>query len=171
MKLEKTASGSKKITMSKKEWLHIGSKTGWLKKAQSENIEELHSQYRNQMQGGKPVYVSLYEIEKCYGGPEEGGWWYDRYTLLSTKKFFDEEEANNFCEALNKEVDDAGENKEPISSSRGLDQYPDPSRGDPMYDHSDADIPVGFAGLASNQRAYVEEVAGEMETKETPHWE
>ena len=21
--------------------------------------------------------VALYEIDRCYGGPEEGGWWYD----------------------------------------------------------------------------------------------
>lgn len=22
-------------------------------------------------------YVTVYEIDRCYGGPEEGGWWYD----------------------------------------------------------------------------------------------
>lgn len=25
------------------------------------------------------VYVSVYEVTRCYGGPEEGGWWYDWY--------------------------------------------------------------------------------------------
>ena len=25
--------------------------------------------------------VALYEIDRCYGGPEEGGWWYDTGTL------------------------------------------------------------------------------------------
>jgi len=62
-------------------------------------------------------------------------------------------------------------NDEDLSSSRGFDQYPDPSNGDPMYDHSDDDIPIGFSGLATNQRAYVEDVAGENETKEVPHYE
>jgi hypothetical protein len=37
MKIEKTASGSKKVTMSKTEWTHIGKQTGWLKKAQWDN--------------------------------------------------------------------------------------------------------------------------------------
>lgn len=26
------------------------------------------------------VWITLYEISRCYGGPEEGGWWYDYYT-------------------------------------------------------------------------------------------
>ena len=25
--------------------------------------------------------VALYELDRCYGGPEEGGWWYDCGTL------------------------------------------------------------------------------------------
>lgn len=27
------------------------------------------------------VYVSVYNRELCYGGAEEGGWWYDAYSL------------------------------------------------------------------------------------------
>ena len=23
-----------------------------------------------------PIYVNVYRVERCYGGPEEGGWWY-----------------------------------------------------------------------------------------------
>jgi hypothetical protein len=30
------------------------------------------------------VYVNVYSIERCYGGPEEGGWWYDWYECLET---------------------------------------------------------------------------------------
>lgn len=26
------------------------------------------------------VYVSVYEVTRCCGGSEEGGWWYDWYT-------------------------------------------------------------------------------------------
>lgn len=29
-------------------------------------------------------YVSLYTRQQCYGGPEEGGWWYDVWILEST---------------------------------------------------------------------------------------
>lgn len=35
MKLEKTASGSKKITIARKEWESIGIKSGWMKTAQA----------------------------------------------------------------------------------------------------------------------------------------
>ena len=34
MKLEKTASGSKKVTIARKEWESIGVKSGWMKTAQ-----------------------------------------------------------------------------------------------------------------------------------------
>ena len=26
-----------------------------------------------------PLYVTVYSVERRYGGPEEGGWWYDAY--------------------------------------------------------------------------------------------
>lgn len=134
-------------------------------------LEELYRTYQAQSKDPKPVYVSLYEVERCYGGPEEGGWWYNSYQLLSTKKFYDEDEAEKFREFLSGEVEKSGANEEDLSSSRGFDQYTDPSNGDPMYDHSDNDIPVGFSGLASNQIVCIEEVPGQNETKEIPHYE
>ena len=30
------------------------------------------------------VWVSFYEAAQCYGGPEEGGWYYDRLTLIDS---------------------------------------------------------------------------------------
>jgi hypothetical protein len=27
------------------------------------------------------VYVNIYRVDRCYGGPEEGGWWYDMWRL------------------------------------------------------------------------------------------
>lgn len=33
------------------------------------------------------AYVSLYVHTRPYGGPEEGGWWRDHYTLMATKEF------------------------------------------------------------------------------------
>ena len=24
-----------------------------------------------------PVYLNTFEVWDCYGGPEEGGWWYE----------------------------------------------------------------------------------------------
>lgn len=30
------------------------------------------------------VFVNVYEVDRCYGGPEEGGWWYDAGTLVES---------------------------------------------------------------------------------------
>ena len=32
-------------------------------------------------------YVNIYETNRAYGGPEEGGWYYDTGDLLKTKEF------------------------------------------------------------------------------------
>lgn len=29
-------------------------------------------------------YVTAYAVTRCYGGPEEGGWWYNRYRAVHT---------------------------------------------------------------------------------------
>lgn len=155
MKLVKTASGQHTVKMSKVEWQNIGKTAGWLEG----DLE------------GKPVYVSLYETSRNYGGPEEGGWWYTSYTLDHSEEFNNLEEARAYADKLRDEIKNGGLNDEPLSSSRGLDQYPDPSGGDPMYDHSDDDIPRGFSGSARNYAVIIEDVAGEHETKETPHYE
>lgn len=31
-----------------------------------------------------PKFVTLYEISRDYGGPEEGGWWYDSYHVVES---------------------------------------------------------------------------------------
>jgi hypothetical protein len=33
------------------------------------------------------MYVSIYTVDRCYGGPEEGGWWYDWWELQSSSGF------------------------------------------------------------------------------------
>lgn len=30
------------------------------------------------------AYPEIYKVDRCYGGPEEGGWWWDRHTLTKT---------------------------------------------------------------------------------------
>ncbi len=32
----------------------------------------------------KTKYLNIYELDRCFGGPEEGGWWYTAGTLLSS---------------------------------------------------------------------------------------
>lgn len=30
------------------------------------------------------THVNVYEISRCYGGPEEGGWYYDHYEIIES---------------------------------------------------------------------------------------
>ena len=54
--------------------------------------------------------VALYEIDRAYGGPEEGGWWYNCGTLERTVKVFHNADKawqftrrmNHWLERLNK---------------------------------------------------------------------
>lgn len=32
----------------------------------------------------QPGWVTAYEVDRCYGGPEEGGWWYDTGRVLES---------------------------------------------------------------------------------------
>lgn len=46
------------------------------------------------------LYVNVYEIERLYGGPEEGGWWYDAGTLVFTEQVVGMKEAETLREDL-----------------------------------------------------------------------
>jgi hypothetical protein len=54
-----------------------------------------------------PGYVNAYIISLGYGGPEEGGWWYDVYAPLASIRVSNEEQtiqAFNILEDLYKEA-------------------------------------------------------------------
>lgn len=48
----------------------------------------------------KPFYVILVENVRCYGGPEEGGWWYDRHHLVEYQEYPTEEIASEVAEKV-----------------------------------------------------------------------
>ena len=37
----------------------------------------------------EPFYVVGYRIDRCYGGPQEGGWWYDHAYTCEVRKCYD----------------------------------------------------------------------------------
>ena len=46
--------------------------------------------------------VAVYEINRQYGGPEEGGWWYDAGELARIVRVYcSEEAARAYCRRLN----------------------------------------------------------------------
>lgn len=51
-----------------------------------------------------PRWSSLYEIERCYGGPEEGGWWYDWLTPVAcVREPFSQEDRRAMLERFRNE--------------------------------------------------------------------
>jgi hypothetical protein len=49
------------------------------------------------------LYVNAYETDQAFGGPEEGGWWYE-YGIPTGEPaatFFNEENAYAFCRRMN----------------------------------------------------------------------
>ena len=111
----------------------------------------------------KLVYVSLYETERAYGGPEEGGWWYDEYKLEGSKAFTDEEEALDYRDWLRdkikKEQSLGHRYNRPIHSADGFENLPDDQ------------IPIGFSGNARDYEVRIEDSPGEMARRPAPHYE
>ena len=49
--------------------------------------------------------VAVYEVDRAYGGPEEGGWWYDCGDLVRVaKRFRSEDDAWDYCNRLNEKL-------------------------------------------------------------------
>lgn len=36
-------------------------------------------------------FVNVYEVDRCYGGPEEGGWWYDAGQVVLSRQVPDDQ--------------------------------------------------------------------------------
>ena len=47
-------------------------------------------------------YVNVYQIQRAYGGPEEGGWWYDEGTPIETETTTEGGELRGIIDRLEK---------------------------------------------------------------------
>jgi hypothetical protein len=69
-------------------------------------VTQLGSDESVQIESVEPItyYVHKYEERQQYGGPEEGGWWYDQRTPVQHAVYSseDEEDATEKCRALNR---------------------------------------------------------------------
>jgi hypothetical protein len=45
-------------------------------------------------------YVNVYERDRCYGGAEEGGWYYNTYEIVHTSKFDTERDAEQYAKDI-----------------------------------------------------------------------
>src|SRR5262245_24713944 len=50
-------------------------------------------------------WVNVYDVSRCYGGPEEGGWWFDAGTCEAAHPCYSDEDANVLVEALKRVYD------------------------------------------------------------------
>jgi len=114
----------------------------------------------------KPCFVSIYETNKCYGGPEEGGWFYDRTALVGSVPFPTRlaaeaylAEAESKASALQAEAND-GFKRAYLMRYGNAAEVED-------------DFCVGEVASADEYEVIIEEVQGERDnTREPiPHWE
>ena len=87
-------------------------------------------------------YVSQYVVDRCYGGPEEGGWWYDWDDFAGVVAEFDcKDEAYSYARACNGFI---------------REQFGEPDR---FSVHGAPDVSY-----------YVEAKPAELQTTERPHY-
>ena len=80
------------------------------------NAYNIHKEWE-----GTPKTVCLYNIWQNYGGPEEGGWWYEAGEPLQHHFIFNKKQAIRRCLELAEEFQ--LESQEAIDDSRGLTAY------------------------------------------------
>lgn len=65
-----------------------------------------HEEIRDEDAGVRSWVVAYYRSYQSYGGPEEGGWWYDEGDLIRvTRVFRRKEDAIAYCARLNEKLE------------------------------------------------------------------
>lgn len=80
-------------------------------------------------------YVNVYEVDRSYGGPEEGGWWYNTGTVVLTKQFDDEQQARAYADSLSEEYPNTGRSSSVIYSGGDYRIYVEDEVGQDYPDH------------------------------------
>ena len=71
-------------------------------------------------------YVNEYEVDRIYGGPEEGGWWYNTGKYIKCHGIFNSNmAAKRYRESLSKYIKDKNEYKHPPSSVLSVGDWTD----------------------------------------------
>lgn len=60
------------------------------------------------LDGASIWFIAVYDVSRNYGGPEEGGWWYDSGTLIEVHACSTYEQAEQLREALREDYPDSG---------------------------------------------------------------
>lgn len=104
------------------------------------------------------LYVTVYDCQQCYGGPEEGGWYYNWLTRVRSFPVSSKEEGRRLIERLREEAE------APVCHAASIPE------GDSPFLDTEGYIPTGFS-VTSSQELYLEETPGAWETTERPRYE
>jgi len=115
-------------------------------------------------------FVSIYSVERCYGGSEEGGWWYSRSTIIGSVPFFSRDDAETYVSKIEKEVEVMQEAENAEFRSRAMaawDRAED--RGEDLQD----DFCSGESWDADQFSIIIEETRGSYDNSKEPkpQWE
>lgn len=132
-------------------------------------IEELAEVIRKHpaFEEATPCFVSLYKIEQQYGGPEEGGWWYDVLEHKGSIPFTTRTDAEVFLEAARALVEKKNRAEAP-SRAKAMASLPDIETA---Y-HDEGWIPQGW-GDGGEWEVRIEDKSGELDhtNQGRPHYE
>jgi hypothetical protein len=127
-------------------------------------IKDLVEKFEEKLDG---YYVSVYNIESCYGGPEEGGWWYDWYIYVGAVYYETEEEARKQSSATYEKLkkENAGREGERRQAIANMPE------GDSPYLDTEGYIPKGW-GDGGKLCVVVEQYppGKRVEDQEVPHY-
>lgn len=117
-----------------------------------------------QVESPEAHFVTLYEVKSLYGGPEEGGWWYDWYTPIATKQVPTEDMALELQAKIRKRAEEMRKEsaREWARSMRESCEWAE-ARGLDPADLPEPDGPDNFVVM-------VENTPGEYKTTERPHY-
>ena len=135
-------------------------------------IQALANYVAQQPTFSKPTraFVSIYRSHRCYGGPEEGGWWYTVMVFEGGLPFISREDAEQWLETAKVEIERRNREEAP-ARARAMAALPD-CDAEPLPDAGEGYIPVGWDD-GGKLEILVEDVMGESDTSQNPrpHYE
>jgi|GEM_PF-2957010 len=110
-------------------------------------------------------YVNVYEVSSCYGGPEEGGWWFPAGELVKAFGPFENEVAQDIA----KDIREGNFQKTSQKYNMGFHSQ---DGCDPNGEPDDGFLMRGGAWGSTALHAYVQDrVGAEYFPKEVPRYE
>ena len=110
-------------------------------------------------------YVNVYEVSSCYGGPEEGGWWFPAGELVKAFGPFE----NEIAQDIAKDIREGNFQKTSQKYNMGFHSQ---DGCDPSGEPDDGFLMRGGAWGSTTLHAYVQDrVGAEYFPEEVPRYE